>query len=276
MRPTSQPALHGAEAASLEAAIGQLHLEGAIFFRAEFTEAWAFESPGSAVAGYIREGAERLMFFHIVGQGRCWIEAGGGPRHWADAGDVIVLPYGDRHRVGGVRPAPAAPLDTLVDPLPWATPPVLRYGSGGPRTDIVCGYLHSTDPLLDPRLAAFPSAFVVRPHGPLASWVRSSIEYALAVTSENAPAGPMATRLPALVVGEVLRAHIAAAPSGQHGWIAAVRDPILGPALAALHGAPERKWTVAELASEAAASRSLLDARFREVLGLSPIRYLAG
>ncbi|HEX5465632.1 MAG TPA: AraC family transcriptional regulator [Candidatus Limnocylindrales bacterium] len=163
-----------------------------------------------------------------------------------------------------------------MDPLPWATPPVLRYGAGGPRTDIVCGYLHSTDPLLDPRLAAFSSAFVVRPQGPLASWVRSSIEYALAVTSENAPGGPMATRLPALVAGEVLRVHIATAPAGQHGWVAAVRDPVLGPAMAALHGAPERKWTVADLASEAAASRSLLDARFREVLGLSPIRYQAG
>ena len=41
-----------------------------------------------------------------------------------------------------------------------------------------------------------------------------------------------------------------------------------------MHGAPERKWTVAELAAEANASRSLLDERFRQVLGRSPIRYL--
>ena len=42
----------------------------------------------------------------------------------------------------------------------------------------------------------------------------------------------------------------------------------------AIHTAPERKWTVADLAVEAAASRSLLDGRFRHVLGLSPIRYV--
>lgn len=42
----------------------------------------------------------------------------------------------------------------------------------------------------------------------------------------------------------------------------------------AIHAAPERKWTVADLAMEAAVSRSLLDGRFRDVLGLSPIRYV--
>ena len=53
-----------------------------------------------------------------------------------------------------------------------------------------------------------------------------------------------------------------------------MRDPVLAPALALVHNAPARHWTVAELASGAAVSRSLLDARFRQVLGRSPIRYL--
>ena len=41
-----------------------------------------------------------------------------------------------------------------------------------------------------------------------------------------------------------------------------------------MHAQPERRWTVEALAREAAVSRSVLDARFREVLGRSPIRYL--
>ena len=41
-----------------------------------------------------------------------------------------------------------------------------------------------------------------------------------------------------------------------------------------LHQVPARRWTVAELAGHVAASRSLLDDRFRQVLGRSPIRYL--
>jgi AraC-like DNA-binding protein len=39
-------------------------------------------------------------------------------------------------------------------------------------------------------------------------------------------------------------------------------------------GKPEHSWTVAELATRTAVSRSVLDDRFRQVLGRSPIRYL--
>ncbi len=49
---------------------------------------------------------------------------------------------------------------------------------------------------------------------------------------------------------------------------------MLAPAMKAIHTAPERKWTVDDLAKEAAVSRSSLDERFRTVLGLSPIRYV--
>jgi AraC-like DNA-binding protein len=84
----------------------------------------------------------------------------------------------------------------------------------------------------------------------------------------------VATRLPELLVIEVLRQHLATAPATDRGWVAALSDPVLGPAMGQLHSAPERKWTVADLAAEAAVSRSLLDERFRQVLGRSPIRYL--
>jgi transcriptional regulator GlxA family with amidase domain len=73
---------------------------------------------------------------------------------------------------------------------------------------------------------------------------------------------------------EVLRAHLATAPAIDHGWIAALHDPVLAPALAALHQDPARRWTVAVLAGRVATSRSSLDDRFRQVLGQSPIRYL--
>jgi AraC-like DNA-binding protein len=68
--------------------------------------------------------------------------------------------------------------------------------------------------------------------------------------------------------------HLATAPAADRGWIAALRDPVLAPALSLLHGAPGRRWTVASLASASASSRSLLGERFRRVPGSSPIRYL--
>ena len=46
--------------------------------------------------GPASRGAERLILFHIVARGSCWVAAGDGERHWAHEGDVIVMPYGDR------------------------------------------------------------------------------------------------------------------------------------------------------------------------------------
>ena len=185
------------------------------------------------------------------------------------------MPYGDDYSMGGEEPAERVPILTLVSEPPWDQMPVLKHGAGGLRTDLVCGYLHSGDPLFDPALRALPSVFVVRlPDGPAAQWVETSIRYALATTAESLPAGPMSTRLPELVLIEVLRIHLASAPAADAGWIAALHDSVLAPALANLHASPERKWTVAGLASTVAVSRSVLDERFRSVLGRSPIRYL--
>ena len=265
-----------AEEVPLEQALNGLQLDGAIFFRSEFTEAWSFSSP-AAVGEFVQvvePQAERLIMFHIVAKGSCWVAGPDGERHWASEGDVIVLPYGDEYEMGGTASATSVPIFSLLAPPPWTTLPVLRHGGEGDRTDVVCGYLHSEDPLFDPRMRAFPSVFVVRLAEPAAQWVRASIEYALATSSDATASDAASTRLPELLLIEMLRLHLASAPSAEHGWITALHDPALAPALACLHARPEHPWTVSELAHEAAVSRSLLDQRFRDVLGLSPIRYL--
>jgi len=265
-----------ADEVPLEQALNGLQLDGAIFFRSEFTEAWSFSSP-AAVGEFVQvvePQAERLIMFHIVAKGSCWVAGPDGERHWASEGDVIVLPYGDEYEMGGTVSATSVPIFSLLAPPPWTTLPVLRHGGDGDRTDVVCGYLHSEDPLFDPRMRAFPSVFVVRLAEPAAQWVRASIEYALATSSDATASDAASTRLPELLLIEMLRLHLASAPSAEHGWITALHDPALAPALACLHARPEHPWTVSELAHEAAVSRSLLDQRFRDVLGLSPIRYL--
>jgi AraC-like DNA-binding protein len=274
MTPT--PPTRAATPDLLQTALEQLRLEGAIFFRSELTEGFAFESTPQALADKLHPGAERIILFHIVARGSCWVAGDDGVRHWAEEGDVIVVPYGDRHVIGGASPSECVPITALLDPLPWDDLPTIRLGGGGDRVDLVCGYLHSEDPLFDPALAVFPPAFVVQlPDAAAARWVQASVAYSL---EENAPssasASAITTRLPELVLIEVLRVHLADAPAADHGLLAALADPVLAPALSLLHGEPDRKWTVAELASAALTSRSLLDERFRTVLGRSPIRYL--
>jgi AraC-like DNA-binding protein len=264
--------------ASLSRALSRLHLEGAIFLRGEYTEPWAYESlPPQDATAVLAPHARRVILFHVVATGRAWIETVEGERHWASAGDVIVLPYGDSHRMGGTEPAVCVAVSTLIEPPPWEQMPVIHHGAGGAETRLVCGYLACDDPLFDPRLRALPRVFVVRPDGAARPWVRASIDYAVQQTALIRPDHFEApTRIPELLLAEVLRLHLADSPATETGWLRALRDPVLSPALAAMHASPERKWTLLDLARDAGVSISLLDERFRSVLGLAPIRYLTG
>jgi AraC-like DNA-binding protein/mannose-6-phosphate isomerase-like protein (cupin superfamily) len=268
----------GAPSAVLRSALERLRLEGSVFLRAEYREPWAYQSLSAGeTAKILRPDTDRVILFHVVASGRCWVTVGNGERHWAGPGDVIVLPYGDQHQMGGTQDAEAVSISTILQMPPWLHMPVIRHGSDGELTNVVCGYLHSTDPLFDPALRVFPSVFVVSPpDGPAAEWVRANIAYALDQTDIAAGyQGPVLSRLPELLLIEVLRLHLATAPAADRGWLAALNDPVLRPALSVLHQAPAQRWTVTQLARQAAVSRSVLDARFRDVLGKSPIRYLA-
>jgi AraC-like DNA-binding protein len=261
---------------ALADALSRLHVRGAIFLRGEYTEAWAYESmPSSDAAEILAPGARRVLLFHVVASGRCWIETDG-ERHWANGGDVIVLPYNDEHRMGGTADAACVSVTSLLAPPPWERMPVIRHGQGGKTTSVVCGYLTCDDPLFDPRMKVFPSVFVVSPpKGPARDWVSASINYALQQTAQVSPDRFEApTRVPELLLVEVLRLHLSNAPAAERGWLRALHDPVLAPVLAAIHGSAGSKWSVDSLAREAHVSPSLLDERFRDVLGLAPIRYL--
>jgi AraC family transcriptional regulator, activator of mtrCDE len=60
----------------------------------------------------------------------------------------------------------------------------------------------------------------------------------------------------------------------RQGLLAALNDPRLSRALAAMHGDAGRNWTVAELAEVALLSRTAFCEHFSAVLGIPPMQYL--
>ncbi|WP_422771572.1 AraC family transcriptional regulator [Plantactinospora sp. WMMC1484] len=63
-------------------------------------------------------------------------------------------------------------------------------------------------------------------------------------------------------------------PGDGPGWAAALRDPVTGAALRAIHRDPAHPWTVAALAAEAGLSRAPFARRFTALLGQPPLAYL--
>jgi AraC-like DNA-binding protein len=255
-----------------------VRLSGAIFFRSEFHSPWSYTSPPTLeLAGVLPPGTGSLVMFHIVAEGRGWVALDGGARHEISTGDVIVMPYGDAHSFGSCEVAESVPITTLLPPTPWREFPHLHHGGDGEATLMVCGYLRGDAVLFDPVLRALPPLFVVRPpDGPAAAWVAASVEYAL--MASEAPAREVSwthRRLPELLFTEVLRLYLGLSHDAElTGWLDALRDPVVGPALSVLHADPAHDWTVAELATNVATSKTVLVERFHQLLGRPPIRYL--
>ena len=99
-----------------------------------------------------------------------------------------------------------------------------------------------------------------------------------ALTSEMAEQAPgsevVATRLAEVLFIQVLRAHIASEPERNREWLRAIFDPQIGTALAAIHGNVNTSWTVESIAAAAGMSRSGFAARFKELLGQTPLEYV--
>ena len=106
-------------------------------------------------------------------------------------------------------------------------------------------------------------------------WLEASVRYALAEARSPRPGGAgVLAKLAEVLFIEVLRLHMNQEEHCTTGWLAGVRDRIVGSALTALHNEPARQWTLEELAREASTSRSVLAERFQELVGMPPMHYL--
>ena len=95
------------------------------------------------------------------------------------------------------------------------------------------------------------------------------------VVSQRIGAATVLNRLADVVVTRVLRAWVETRGDDTTGWLAAIRDPKIGKALAAIHQRPGHAWSVEALADIAHVSRSVFSERFVLVVGVPPARYVS-
>jgi AraC-like DNA-binding protein len=254
-----------------------VRLVGAIFINGRFTAPWCYQSPSADTAAPLLEpGAERVVIFHLITQGECFVEIDGEAPVRLSAGDAVIFPKGHAHRMTsepGHAPASGARLDQVLARRPRQ----LVYGGGGPATRLVCGYLACDAKLARMLLDGLPALVRVSVRGSNAGvWLEASVRYALAEARSPRPGGAgVLAKLAEVLFIEVLRLYMNEQGEDRTGWLAGVGDRIVGPALNALHARPAHPWTLDELARTARTSRSVLAERFQYLVGSSPMQYLA-
>jgi len=80
-------------------------------------------------------------------------------------------------------------------------------------------------------------------------------------------------RLAEVIFILIIRAYIEEAEVGR-GFLRAIKDPKISTSLNYMHTAPEKEWTLEQLAAAAGMSRSLYCKEFKRLLGETPLVYL--
>lgn len=266
---------------ALSEVLSAVRLSGSVFFDVIAKSPWVAEKPPAAqLAREIARSARHTMEYHVVTSGSCWISLVGEHRYEPlrlQEGDIVLLPHGDPHVVSsapGMRAEPG--LEVYRKSAEDHAPPfVLQTGGDGPSdARLICGFFSCDarpfNPLLDslPRIMRFGRDGA---HGLLDQF----IGFATAeMGNKGAGSQSVLNRLSELMFVEVVRLHISQLGDGNTGWLAGLRDPLVGRALMLLHERSAHAWTLEELASDVAASRSVLVDRFTHLVGCPPIQYL--
>ncbi len=264
-----------------------LRLRGVLYFHVGGTRAWAAEAPPSrAIAAAVLPGSQHVIEFHAVTAGACWAALVGGEPVRLQAGDVVLFPHGDAHVVSsepGMRAAPHTEgyFERQGQPLPFALhldAHEVCFAPSSPRpaeTTLVCGFLGCDLRPFNPVIASLPRLMHLRA-GADPGWVVQCMRQAAAEALSPRPGGSaMLERLSEMLFIDAVRCYLQTLPEDSTGWLAGLRDRHVGRALALMHAEPAQPWSVDELGRRVGLSRSALHERFAQLIGETPMHYLA-
>ena len=136
-------------------------LSGGIVLEAEFTAPWCVTSQmGPEDCAPLAAEPANIIAYHYISTGRVAVEIEGHPSIIASAGELVVLPRNDPHRLGSSLELPAVSAQTLIQPAPDGGMARIVYGGGGEPSRIFCGFLGTETPN-DPLLRILPPVLKV-------------------------------------------------------------------------------------------------------------------
>jgi AraC-like DNA-binding protein len=205
---------------------------------------------------------------HIVEEGTVEVRLDSA-RHGEDVtgGDVVLLPRGDAHHLRWEgAPADASQQVSLSGPDLLAARPA-RW---------LTGTFTIGDPQASHLLAALPAMIILRGGtGPALEGLEVAHRMLLVeIQTPSQGSAVMVARILDLIFIQILRTWAAGADA-EPNWLAGALDPLIGPALSAIHRDPGQGWTVEQLARLCSLSRSAFAARFAARTGQPPATYLA-
>lgn len=240
-----------------------VRLQSSVYFRPAFRAPWGVRV------------ARDCGVFHIIDQGRCWLDAASlGKSVELSEGDFVVITRGQPHSMRDQLSTPVVNFFELAQKHASEPQEAIWLGGDGDVTRMICGGMVFENSDCNPLLAVLPPLLHLR-----RSRGRRSPDFAtghMIAELDGPRAGTLevVTRLADILFIQAVRAYFEEnMDRAESGWLVAARDEQIGRALAILHSHPHLPWTVASLAQQVGLSRSTFAARFSELVGEPPQHY---
>jgi hypothetical protein len=163
----------------------------------------------------------------------------------------VIIPHGDPHTISNGSPAKL--IDSSAAVAGWLAGDLhtIHLDGGGEATHFVCGYFGCERHAARLFLAGLPCIIKIHVRSDATGrWLEASIRHLLDEAKSQRPGGAVVlSKMAEAFFIETLRRYMQQLPPEQRGWVAGARDPVVGAALALLHGEPCYPWTVAKLAA---------------------------
>lgn len=243
-----------------------LHLTGTLYCRTELRAPFGLRVPRRASA-----------MFYAVRRGTCWLR----PERARTAipltgGDFVMFPSGLSHTISDEPGREAENVDEVLAKRQGKDANPLRYGGKGAPVSLLCGHFQFEAGSVHPLLSLLPNFLHVPGNDGRASPLLDGTLELLAHESSQERAGSklVIRRATYILFVQLIRTYLETSTEGSAGWLRGLGDPHIAKVLASIHQDPQREWTLETLSTAAGVSRSAFCARFAELVGEPPYRYL--
>ncbi|BDD92613.1 cupin [Pandoraea sp. NE5] len=249
--------------------LNDLRADAVVTGRFTFGAPWSLRKPAMDGAPF-RTATGEPFYLVVAGMAPVRVEPG----------DCVLLPHGHEHVMCSSLDEPPVVFEQLMTAQGIAprldTPLAFRAGGTGPVSDLYTGVVMFRERVRNPLLASLPPLIHIRAGDPAVPARLTTTLAGFIEESMQCGAGwrVAVARLADVLFIQILRAYLGASGGATTHWLRGMTDPQLGRAIASMHDAPQRPWTVEQLADIAGMSRSKFCLRFRELVGESPMSYL--
>jgi AraC-like DNA-binding protein len=214
---------------------------------------------------------DKIKFSAVV-KGKCWVCIDGEEQPMlAQAGDVLLLSA--QRSVVLASDLAAVP----VDAKSLFAGNISKFAKLGGGDDFIqIGGHVQLDPASGGFLAdVLPPWIHIQADSPRATALGWLLDQLVREQEAELPGSSLASaQLAQLMFIQILRAHLETSIPLAAGWLRALGDPRVAPALRLMHSDPGRSWQLEELAKATAMSRTTFALYFKTVAGVPPLTYL--